>query len=389
MRIAIVNVTRGTISGGYQKYLERVVPLLRADERVTRLDVYMPRAAADTLSSEVSSIVPIGRDTWTRRELVRQIRERASNVVFIPTARWLRTGLPTVVMIRNAEPLLGLIPANGLGENTRNVARYIAARQAARKAHGVIAVSDYIHSVVVRRFGVDESKVRRIYHGLDSPSIGAQSKVPVRPHLLVAGSIRPARGLEDVLRAVALLTRAGRPKLVVAGSPDPQMHRYYHGLRRLTSQLGLIDDVEWRGNVERPELGQLMRDCAAFVMTSRAEACPNVLLEAMGAGCVIVSTTAAPMPEFLGDAGFYYGAGKFEELAATLDQVLSSSDKQVNQLAIRATERAMAFSWDQTSNDTVAFLESIVCSFGGTRIETCCETHDSHASKSSGTTGRM
>ena len=36
MRIAVVNLTSGGLSGGYRKYLARLMPLLASDPRVQR-----------------------------------------------------------------------------------------------------------------------------------------------------------------------------------------------------------------------------------------------------------------------------------------------------------------------------------------------------------------
>src|SRR5262245_49473098 len=103
MRLAVVNLTSGGLSGGYAKYLHRLIPMLRADPRVKGLSVFMPPGIAwnDAPGVDIA--------TWPRndaRGLYRRLRERVRaldpDVVFIPTARWLDFGgVPTVVMVRN------------------------------------------------------------------------------------------------------------------------------------------------------------------------------------------------------------------------------------------------------------------------------------------------
>ena len=46
MKVAIVNLTSGGMSGGYLKYLRTLVPLLRQDPRISRLDVFVPEGSA-------------------------------------------------------------------------------------------------------------------------------------------------------------------------------------------------------------------------------------------------------------------------------------------------------------------------------------------------------
>ena len=42
MKVAIVNLTSGGLSGGYLKYLRRLVPMLRQDVRISQLDLFVP-----------------------------------------------------------------------------------------------------------------------------------------------------------------------------------------------------------------------------------------------------------------------------------------------------------------------------------------------------------
>jgi hypothetical protein len=46
VKIAIVNLTSGGLSGGYLKYLRALVPLLRQDARISQLDVFIPEGVA-------------------------------------------------------------------------------------------------------------------------------------------------------------------------------------------------------------------------------------------------------------------------------------------------------------------------------------------------------
>src|SRR5262245_19807376 len=106
MKLALVNLTGGGLSGGYAKYLHRLVPMLRADPRIAKLSVFMPPSIAWSGSPGVEL------ETWPRsdarglsyRGLRRHVRALHPDVAFIPTARWLDFGgIPTVVMVRNME----------------------------------------------------------------------------------------------------------------------------------------------------------------------------------------------------------------------------------------------------------------------------------------------
>ena len=209
MRVAMVNLTSGGLSGGYRKYLRHLLPELTDDSRVSDLVAFLPQQA-QTLGE---GLVPEAR-CWPRNDPARgfpwlkaQVDAFAADVVFVPTARWLDFDQrPTVVMVRNMEPLVVPIHGNGLLEGFRNLARARAARKACRRADRVLAVSQFVQDYLLQRWRIARQKVGIVYHGVEPPPSLGDSLLPkalkgrrMAPFLFTAGSIRPARGLEDVL----------------------------------------------------------------------------------------------------------------------------------------------------------------------------------------------
>ena len=164
--------------------------------------------------------------TWPKHagrrfpSLVRDVVAGAPDVVFVPTARHAEFGnIPVVTMVRNMEPLTVPFGGNTWAEGMKNVARAWEARRACRRAARVIAVSEHVRDFIVSRWQIDRDRVGTVYHGVDGP--GPADAVPdtVRPRtLFTAGSIRPARGLEDVIRTLPLMDPDVR--LLIAGHAD-------------------------------------------------------------------------------------------------------------------------------------------------------------------------
>ena len=160
MRIAVVNLTSGGLSGGYRKYLSRLMPLLANDPRVTALSVFVPEGAAAELDPGIDV------RTWPRQHagarfttLVRDVVASAPDVVFVPTARHTQFGnLPVVVMVRNMEPLTVPFDGNTWAEGLKNVARAWEARRACRRAARVIAVSGHVRDFIVSRWQIDRDR---------------------------------------------------------------------------------------------------------------------------------------------------------------------------------------------------------------------------------------
>ncbi|HEX2120179.1 MAG TPA: glycosyltransferase [Thermoanaerobaculia bacterium] len=352
MKIALLTLTRGSVSGGFRKYLDRLVPLLR--QQVERLDVFVPpqMARGDHL-------------TWPERDELRGFRElRRSiaalqpDVVFIPTARVLRVGdVPVVTMVRNMEPLEVPFGGNTIVEGVKNVARAAVARAAARRSDRVIAVSNHVRDFLVERWKIRDERIGTVYHGID-PADERVDPVPEfagRQFLFTAGSIRPARGLEDVITALAAAPR--ELQLAIGGTVDRGAEHYAAKMKRLASDLGVAPRITWTGQLDARQMAWFFRNAFAFVMTSRAEACPNTVLEAMANGAVSISTDHPPMPEFYADAAVYYRERDAADLARCIN-ALAENERQ--RLSARARDRARDFTWAATARNTITELQRAV-----------------------------
>jgi glycosyltransferase involved in cell wall biosynthesis len=361
MKVALVNLTSGGMSGGYRKYLKSLVPLLRRDSRVERIDVFMPAGLEPPDEGTVHSW-PASNGIASLRRQLEQLRP---DVVFFPTARIVRCeALPAVVMVRNMEPLTVPFGGNTWRESARNVMRAHVARQACRRASRVIAVSRHVEHFIVRTWRVPSERVGVVYHGID-PAGGHPTSAPAAlanldQFVFTAGSIRPARGLEDLIGAAPMLVRA-QPglKIVIAGRADESGKPYERRMRQLAARLGVTDAIVWAGHLASAEMAWTYDRCAAFVVTSRAEACPNIALEAMSHGVPIVSTTQAPMPEFFADVAAYYSPREPGELAARLTEILNAPTHVLAGARARM-DRAATFTWQRTADRTIEELQCAV-----------------------------
>ncbi|GIW93674.1 MAG: mannosyltransferase [Pirellulaceae bacterium] len=370
MRVALLQWTSGGLSGGSRKYLQEMLPRLSAQKNISGLQAWVPARYVEQMENYLPGRVHPLPAELSRCGVAAPATLRSwpflkwADVVFLPCMRTLADcPVPQVVMFRNMEPPLGPFWSNPWIETLRNWLRNHAARRACRKACGIVAVSEYVRRFLVERWAVDESKITRIYHGVSATPGKAPASPPNftdQPFILAAGSIRPARGLGDLLAACGRLKRRGLVlPLAVAGAVDRGMDSYFRRLVATAHQWKIASSVHWLGNVPSDELAWWMSQCRVFAVTSRAEACPNTVLEAMAAGCRIVSTTQEPMPEFLGDAADYYTPGDADQLANCIEAILRESAEARRHKCLLAKKQAQRFNWDATAQQTAAFLERV------------------------------
>lgn len=369
MRLAVVNLTSGRLSGGYKKYLEQMLPLLHGSQLVSTLDILSPDGVDVPAGSADSYWSWPEKDRMTGHQALKtELARSRPDVVFMPTARFVNTGYPSVVMVRNMEPLVAPFTGNSARDGLRNIVRRLAARSSCRHATRVIAVSPFVRDFLVERWRVPPGRVGVVAHGVETalhPSYwirpASVSPTSERPIIFAAGSIRPARGLEDLLDALAILRAQGlEPTVVIAGDVSGDGQRYRKKLESTIAANGNNGSVVWAGLLSSKEMAWCYGNCSAFVMTSRVEACPNTALEALAYGAGCIATTNRPMPETFGNVARYYEPGDSTILADQIASVLRMRNADRTMLAQRAVARARTFTWEAAARHTIDQLRLAV-----------------------------
>ncbi|MDO9010558.1 MAG: glycosyltransferase [Gallionella sp.] len=118
------------------------------------------------------------------------------------------------------------------------------------------------------------------------------------PVLVAAGRLASWKGFADLIRAMAVLSRRRRVRLLILGDGPLRPE-----LEALIVELNLSDVVSLLGYVENPLKYFVHAD--VFVLSSHVEGLPNVLVEAMMCGCTPVSTDCPTGPREVLQEGKY------------------------------------------------------------------------------------
>jgi glycosyltransferase involved in cell wall biosynthesis len=203
-------------------------------------------------------------------------------------------------------------------------------------------------------------RVRLVHNAVLTSAIrdGAADRLSLpespRPVLGVIGRLSAEKGIDVLLRAVALLRDRGvNASLLVAGDGPER-----NALMRLRDDLGLTDSVHFLGPVH--PIAALYPHLDVVVLSSRTEGLPNVLLEALAADRAVVATRVGAIPEVLSepDAGALVEPDSVNDLADAIIRALSRLD---DPRAREARRRAVdAFSLDRRAEAHVALYRELV-----------------------------
>ncbi len=166
-----------------------------------------------------------------------------------------------------------------------------------QKIDRVLALSGDQADKIKQFYSIASHRIDIVGGGYDETLFTLQQKdESPQVHMLYAGKLSFAKGVDVLLRTVQSLGGAG-VHLHLAGSGTGEEEQYCLELAAKADVL-----VTVHGRISQQELARLMGSCHLFILPSFYEGLPLVLLEALASGCRILTTDLPGCKELLGDA---------------------------------------------------------------------------------------
>lgn len=226
------------------------------------------------------------------------------------------------------------------------------------RADHVLGVSAGVVQSVVAHTRAPPSRVSVMYNPVEVKTIRAKAQEPVDHEwatdpeidlLLNVGRQEPQKNLQMLVNAFdSVVERRPNARLMMAGSGSQ-----HEELRQLVNDRGLADVVSLPGYVDN--VYAYMARAATFVLTSRYEGLPTVLIEALACGCPIVSTDCPSGPDEILAGGKFGTLTPVGEPAAFADGVVRMLKEPPAPAGLR--KRADTFGVDSVLDDYVDFVE--------------------------------
>jgi glycosyltransferase involved in cell wall biosynthesis len=223
-----------------------------------------------------------------------------------------------------------------------------------RKAEHIVTNSEFTKNEIVEHLRVSPAKITAIHLGV-SPHFcrrdhqeGAARVAGAlglnRPYLLFVGNLMPHKNLKTLIRAFALLRarKALEQELLIVGDSRRWRTRFLSEPQKQ----GVAEVVRFVPHVGYEMLPWVYAAADLFILPSFIEGFGLPVLEAMACGTPVVCSRAASLPEVAGDAAEYFEPSSAEDLAAAIERVLNSRERQT-ELWQKGVERAKQFSWDE------------------------------------------
>jgi D-inositol-3-phosphate glycosyltransferase len=273
-----------------------------------------------------------------------------------------------------------------LGQMKNRVALSDAERASQARIEGEDRVIAFVDAIVAATlaeyaqlhwlYGANMSKVVTIPPGVDLerfspiPKEVAKERIGIPPNhrnILFAGRIEPLKGVDTLLKAIALIQQR-QPEVVkdvcvaiIGGdpwndNPDDEMAR----LQELREQLHVDDMVTFLGAKDQDVLPDYYAAAEMVVMPSHYESFGMVALEAMAMGTPVIASEVGGLAFLVRDGrnGFLVPSRDPEALAERIFTLLLD-DACRKELGRQAREHALAYGWPHISDKILGLYRRV------------------------------
>lgn len=220
------------------------------------------------------------------------------------------------------------------------------------KADGIIAISENTKKDLIKFFGINESKIKVIYHGSSLKKENKNITLP-KKYILFTGARWEYKNFNLFIVSVQKLLKE-----------DKELNLICMGAKFTPEEEKLFDKLEIKNKVyqilaKEDEVYTIYKNAECFVFPSLYEGFGIPILEAFESECPIVLSNTSCFPEIAGEAGEYFDPLDKNSMEKAIKNVLYNKERQ-KELIEKGKERLKNFSWEKTYKETIEFYKEII-----------------------------
>ncbi len=233
---------------------------------------------------------------------------------------------------------------------------------AVKRAEKIIVPSKWVKKKLIKKYpSLVTEKISVIYEGVEEKFNEIKSKTISKrvlkkynlkkPYLLYVGSVYPHKNLERLIlglkKANQFSTNEKMINLIIVCARDVFLQR----LKKTIKNYKAENFVKCLGFVNDEDLKILYYESLSFITPSLMEGFGLPGLEAMAAGCPVLSSKQSSLPEIYDKAALYFNPLDIDDIAEKIRTIHSSNELR-RKLIKTGKQRVKNFSWQKTKDET-------------------------------------
>lgn len=212
----------------------------------------------------------------------------------------------------------------------------------------IITPTDFTKKEILERFAVSSDKIIRTYLAAEMKSTAQEPfELPSRRFILCVGQQSEYKNIKRLAAAhQQLLSTHPDLLLVLVGKIDGPAQK-----NQRLFELKRYKHIIFTGFVSDQQLNWFFSHTSAYIFPSLMEGFGLPGLEAMQQSAPVVSSNATCLPEVYGDAAVYFNPLDVDDIASTIDTVLSNKSV-ADTLVANGSKQLKKYSWQRTAQQT-------------------------------------
>ncbi len=241
-----------------------------------------------------------------------------------------------------------------------------------KNAKKILTISKSSKNDIINSYKVPAERIIVTYPGIKqsaslSQHIYVMNQLKARykisdNYILFVGTLQPRKNIERLIEAFALMLKNAdlnaekrqNLQLVIVGKKG----WLYEKILAAPKKFEIEDKVKFLENVNDDELAIFYKHALCFVLPSLYEGFGLPVLEAMQAGCPVITSDVSSLPEAGGDACIYIDPEDAGDIADKIWKLITT-EKLRHELIEKGKKQVKKFSWEKTARETLSVLEEI------------------------------
>lgn len=251
-------------------------------------------------------------------------------------------------------------------QNFGNIYRKIIVPKIVKKSKFIITVSQFEKNTIIEKLKVPEDKIKVVYNAINPKFNNNYSEkitevfqkkynLPDR-FILFLGNTASKKNTKNVINAYVKYCRdvSSNIPLVIL---DYDAELVKSELRE-NNDLDLFKNFIFPGFISSDEMPLIYNSALLFLYPSLRESFGLPILEAMGCGTPVISSSTSSMPEVGGNAAIYVNPYSPIDIAEKINLILSDNQLQ-KKMSLKGITRASEFNWKKSAQDLLHIYENI------------------------------
>ncbi len=300
---------------------------------------------------------------WTYLKLPREIKKDQPDILFMPIQAVPFFKKPkNMKLVVTVHDLAFLLFPDHFTRKDRFLLNFHTKR-ATKMADKIIAPSEATKKDIIKFYGLNEGKIKVIWHGVETRQCLVSTELENKPYILFVGSIQPRKNITGLIEAFEkikenppnpIFQRGNNLKLVICGGRGWMADKIY----KRAEKSKFSNDIIFTGSVSDEERDGLYKNALIFALPSLYEGFGLPVLEAMSYGIPCIVGNNSSLFEIADKSALLVNANNSDDIAKKINLLLSDSEL-TKDLSCRGIENVKRFSWNKAAGEMLEVFEEV------------------------------